>query len=109
MVQDLSGGDIEIAEVLGLQAADEHFVDGSDKQLFECFVGGAVLFKKVSNFDEGGADVGGLGTVGSIWDDWCWARVRGWNEGDSREIGVDGRGDGEVEEAEDSIAEMGLD
>jgi hypothetical protein len=45
MVQDLLGGDIEIAKVLGFEEADEHFVDSTGKQLFECFVGGGVLLE----------------------------------------------------------------
>ena len=48
MVQDLSNRDIEVAEELGLQAADEHGVDRADKQLFDCFVGGHILFETLS-------------------------------------------------------------
>ena len=42
VIQDLLDGDILIAKVLGLKAADEHFVGSAHKQLFECFVVGIV-------------------------------------------------------------------
>ena len=52
LVQDLSSGDVEVAEVLGLQAGNEHVVASANKQLFECFVGGHVLFEPLCSLLE---------------------------------------------------------
>ena len=50
---DLLGQNVEVAKALCLQAADEHVIKSTGKQLFEGFVGGSVLFETaVCGFSE---------------------------------------------------------
>ena len=69
MIQDFTGGCEDVSDVLVLERADEHFVDGGEKNLLKSLVGAIVFVEECGGNVESIAKFGGLGASGVGWYD----------------------------------------
>ena len=60
MHDHLAGGDVEIANVVGLDGMEEDVIDITDEEIFQCLVGVVVLFGDFLGFVVCLADGGDL-------------------------------------------------
>ena len=84
MVQDGTGGCEAVSDVLVSEGADEHFIDGGDKNLSKSLVGAIVLVEECGGGVESIAKVSDLGASGVGWDDGYRAGVDGHDKRDGR-------------------------
>ena len=82
MVQDCTGGCEAVSDVLVSERADEHFVDGGEKNLLKSLVGTIILVEECGGGVESIVKFGDLGTSGVGWDDGYRARVENHNKRD---------------------------
>ena len=80
MVQDCTGGSEAVSDVLVLERADEHFVNGGKNNLSKSLVGAVVLVEECGGGVESIANLGDLSASGVGWDDGCRAGVDGHNK-----------------------------
>ena len=80
MVQDGTGRCEAVSNVLVLERAYEHFVDGGKKNLSQSLVGEVVLVEECGRGVESIAQFGDLGASGVGWDDGYQAGVEGYNK-----------------------------
>ena len=84
MVHDFTGGCEDISNVLVLEGADEHFVDGGEKNVLKSLVGMIVLVEECGGGVESILKFGDLGASGVCWDDGYRSRVDGHDKRDGR-------------------------
>ena len=77
MVQDYTGGCEAVFDVLVLERADEHFIDGGKKNLSKSLVGAVVLVEEYGGGVKSIASLDDLGASGVSWDDGYRAGVDG--------------------------------
>ena len=77
MVQDCTGGCEAVSDVLVSEGADEHFVDGGEKNLLKSLVGMIILVEECGGGVESIAKFSDLVASGVGWDDGYRARVEG--------------------------------
>ena len=89
-IQDGTGGGEAVSDVLVSEGADEYFVNSREKNLLESLFGAIILVEEYGGGVESIAKFGGLVASGVGWDDGYRARVSRHDEGDGRQIVVDG-------------------
>ena len=94
MIQELAGGGLTISGITVAKGTDIHFFNCGQYQLTECFVGSVTLVKECRSRLESVPEVVDLGTGGSVRNYGRGARVDWHDQGNARECGVDGGGDG---------------
>ena len=93
MIKDVVRGYILVSNILGLEGALKNFVDSSEKNLLEGFVGGVVLFEQRGGVGKVPEFVGNDGSSGAGSDDCTGARVDRWDENGGGEGVVESWGD----------------
>ena len=81
MVQDGKGSCEAVSDVLMLERAYEHFVDGCKKNSPKSLVGAVVLVEECGRCVKSIAKFGDLGASGVGWDVGCRAEVYGHGKG----------------------------
>ena len=84
MVQDCTSSCEAISDVLVSEGADEHFVDGGEKNFSKSLVGAIVFVEECGGGVESIEEFGDLDASGFGWDDGYRAGVDGHNKRDGR-------------------------
>lgn len=94
---------------MGLEGANEHLVDGTKEDLFQCHVNSNVFLEEGGGFGECVSNGGGSGARGVGGNHGLRSRIGWGDERNGGECVVNGVGHGEGQMAESSIAKVGLD
>ena len=108
MVKNFARQHSALADVEMPKGADEELINVQEELLEKCFVRTVVLIKEYGSVGVGIPEGRYFHCGGSDRNICCWTRIQRRGERGVRQSVVDGRRDSEVQEAEVSVANVGV-